>query len=171
MSVLHAGASVLRSSSRAVTVSELPQLGGLIGTMGRVLAETKGQGLSAPQLGEPLRLFMLAPSKGGGEPLVVINPRIVRRSREQSRGWEACLSIPDYAAVVPRAHTVEVDYKTRSWKRVSRVLKGDHARVFQHELDHLDGVLFTERAEMKTFTHVDHVAECAEALDLRCDPG
>ena len=126
----------------------------LLREMARSLTTTNGMGLSAPQLGESLRLCMLAAGTSSHLPLTMLNPRLVRTSRDTSVGWETCLSVPDYAALVTRPRRVEAEYETLDGERVTRRLSGDAARVFQHELDHLDGILFTSRMHPGSFVHV-----------------
>ena len=89
---------------------------------------------------------------------MVVNPRVHRWSRSRSIGWEACLSVPDYAALVVRPKRIDVEYITCNdeaelMESMSGVLSGSMARVFLHELDHLDGVLYTERMIPSSFTH------------------
>ena len=148
-----AGARALRSASRAVRPDELGALKPLLGAMQRVLNKKKAQGICAPQLGSPVRLFMLARDEEQ-PPLVAINPRILRRSRERDVDWESCLSVPDHAALVSRPSRVSVEYSTLDGETVQHVLSGNRARVFQHELDHLDGVLFTSRMIESSFAHL-----------------
>ena len=88
-------------------------------------------------------------------PLVVLNPRILRRSKVHDLDWEGCLSIPDYAALVARPRRISVAYETLDGEYVEDcTLSSNAARVFQHEVDHLDGVLYTERMIPSSLTHV-----------------
>ena len=150
-----AGARVLRTAARAVRPDEYRELTPLLDAMKRTAKHENAQGLCAPQLGESLRLFMLAADAQGGEPpLVAINPHILRRSRSREIGWEACLSVPDYAALVSRPSRISVSYETLEGEHVrEQILTGNRARVFQHEVDHLDGVLFTSRMILMSMTH------------------
>ena len=176
-----AGSSVLHTTSSPVA---LPQpddrradLQSLLDDMTAVLEESDGMGLSAPQLGVPLRLFMIARGTGARRrsrrlardehgsmpdghrrpPRIMVNPRIVKASRAWSVGWETCLSVPDYGALVVRPSRLEVEYERVDGTRVARVLAGDRARVFHHELDHLDGILFTARMFAPSFAHVSQL--------------
>ncbi len=152
-----AGSAVLRGASRAVRHAELPSLSPLLRDMEEYLVSTRSRGIASPQLGVPLRLFMISSQCDGrapdGRTLAVLNPRVVRSSRSAVSEWEGCLSVPDYAAMVSRPRSVDVEYETLAGATVRRVLTGDYARVFQHELDHLDGILFTQRADLATLTH------------------
>ena len=165
------GASVLRQVCEPVRRSQLASVSPLLGEMTRMLTLHKGQGLAAPQLGVSLRLFMLAPERRNGRPLVVLNPRVLRTSRAYGVDWEACLSVPGHGALVERPQSVDVAFDTLSGTTVECVLRGDRARAFQHECDHLDGVLYTSRMFVSSYaplSQLDSEAERAkfEALYL-----
>jgi peptide deformylase len=150
-----AGSPILRSVSKAVASRhDSPALKSLLAHMQSTLKAHNGQGISAPQLGKAVRAFMLAGEEDGGPPLVVINPRILRRSSSHSIDWESCLSIPDVAALVSRPQRIDAEYETFEGEAVRCVFSGDRARVFQHELDHLDGVLYTARCIPASLAHV-----------------
>lgn len=96
-----------------------------------------GAGLAAPQCGFPYRIFVMA----GG--LVCVNPAILEASEETVRDREGCLSFPGFTLPIARPKTVRVEYYTVAGERKEEVFTGATARVFQHELDHLNGKLFT----------------------------
>ena len=77
----------------------------------------------------------------------MINPRIVARSLETEKGWEGCLSVPGIRGLVPRYTTIQVEYTGRDGILYQQTLTDFVARIFQHELDHLDGILFLDRVE------------------------
>ncbi len=77
----------------------------------------------------------------------MINPRIIARSSEVVKGWEGCLSVPGIRGLVPRAQAIEVEYTSRDGQLHRQELTGFVARIFQHEYDHLDGIVFLERVE------------------------
>ena len=176
-----AGSHALRGPSRAVTRAEIPELKPLIAAMQDHVAKEKAQGLCAPQMGEPLRLFLFKPDSKDAdadeyyeddeeeeaEPTVVLNPQILKRSQVQDVDWESCLSVPDHGALVYRPQKVMVSYETLDGETVERTLKGNDARVFQHEYDHLDGILYTSRMIAKSFTHMDILKddEAREAVE------
>jgi peptide deformylase len=81
------------------------------------------------------------------EPTAMINPRIIARSSEVVKGWEGCLSIPGIRGLVPRSQAVEVEYTSRDSQLQRQELTGFVARIFQHEYDHLDGIVFLDRVE------------------------
>lgn len=76
-----------------------------------------------------------------------MNPTIVSHSDETEKDWEGCLSIPGVRALVPRWKSIEVSYQTRDGKKVTKTFESFLARIFQHELDHLDGLVFLDRLE------------------------
>jgi len=108
-----------------------------------------GVGIAAPQIGELQRVVIvdctraMRPCKNHGR-LRMVNPVVVEREGE-ALGREGCLSVPDWVGVVPRAKRVSVSYQDANGDSVSLETSGFEARVIQHEIDHLDGVLFTDR--------------------------
>jgi peptide deformylase len=81
------------------------------------------------------------------EPLVVVNPEIVERSEERVNGWEGCLSIPGLRGEVPRHERIVARFQDREGGRLVREFRGFVARIFQHEDDHLRGIVFLDRLE------------------------
>lgn len=124
----------------------------LIDDMVDTMREAPGIGLAAPQVGVLLRVIVCEV----GENLhVLVNPEVVRAEGEQVAD-EGCLSIPGYLGEVKRAMKVVVKGKNRSGKEVRIKAEGLLARCFQHEIDHVDGVLFTDRlTDPRTFRKVD----------------
>jgi peptide deformylase len=123
--------------------SELSQL---VDDMLETMYEAPGIGLAAIQVGVPRRLLVIDLAKEGEEPapLVFINPKIIRSSDERSTYEEGCLSIPDYYAEVERPATITVTSLDRTGKEVTTEADGLLATCLQHEIDHLDGVLFID---------------------------
>lgn len=122
--------------------------------------KTNGVGIAAPQVGEAKRLFIVAsrpnlryPQAPQMEPTPMINPRLVAHSDTKITGWEGCLSVPDQRGEVDRFQEIEVEYGDRHGNLQRRVFTDFVARIFQHELDHLDGTVF-----------VDHVADPSTLL-------
>lgn len=108
--------------------------------------DAPGIGLAAIQVGEPLRMLVLDLAKEGEEPAprVVINPQVLSRSDERAVYEEGCLSIPDYYAEVERPSAVRVKYLDENGKEQEVEADGLLATCLQHEIDHLDGVLFID---------------------------
>lgn len=116
--------------------------------------ESNGVGIAAPQVGESLRLFIVAsrpnlryPNAPQMEPVAMINPRILSHSDDTEKGWEGCLSVPGIRGLVPRYQAIEVAYTGRDGRSHQQTLTDFVARIFQHELDHLDGKVFLDRVE------------------------
>jgi peptide deformylase len=111
-------------------------------------------GIAAPQAAQSDRLFIVAsrpnlryPQAPNMEPTAMINPRIVDASRETVKDWEGCLSIPGIRGLVPRSRAIEIEYTSRDGKLQRQELTYFVARIFQHEHDHLDGIVFLDRVE------------------------
>jgi peptide deformylase len=116
----------------------------LLDDMTETMHEAKGVGLAAPQIGIAKRLITVAP--GEEEPVwQLINPRILDASGE-AVDVEGCLSIPGVYGEVPRYEQITVEAQDRDGQMLKLNLSGFHARIFQHEIDHLDGILFIDRA-------------------------
>jgi peptide deformylase len=118
----------------------------------RIMKLANGVGLAAPQVGYGLRLFVMAPE--GIRPTAFINPVIVKAEGEQI-GQEGCLSIPGLYGDVTRAQYVEIEAYDRKGRPYTYELEGIQARVAQHEIDHLDGVLFIDKVDPATL-HWSH---------------
>ena len=113
---------------------------------------SKGVGIAAPQISQSYRIFIVASHPSGRyphaptmPPTAMINPCILNHSREMTKDWEGCLSVPNTRGLVPRYRQIEVAYTTRTGETVQTVLNDFVARIFQHELDHLNGIIFTDR--------------------------
>lgn len=113
----------------------------LILDMGKTMKEKDGAGLAAPQVGESIRLIVVNTKDGV---LALINPKITRRSWGKELGEEGCLSVPDFFAKVRRHKKIKVIYCDENNKQVKLSAAGLFARVIQHEIDHLNGVLFID---------------------------
>jgi peptide deformylase len=144
-------AQVLRRKARKVT-SFGSELQTLIDDMIETMRVAPGVGLAAPQIDVPSRVIVVefgdeedeeAPKKL----YTLVNPEIVRPSEEMILAAEACLSIPGFAGEVERYEAIQVKALNRQGKPVRIKAKGWLARIFQHEVDHLDGVLYIDRAQ------------------------
>ena len=117
--------------------------------MVRTMIEEEGVGLAAPQVAESMRLFSYwvpeTDDEPGIAPTVLINPEIRPVGDEVEEGWEGCLSIPGLRGLVPRFRRIKVRARSVEGTPVSLTANGFHARVIQHEFDHLDGVVFLDR--------------------------
>ncbi|MEA2552388.1 MAG: peptide deformylase [Fimbriimonadaceae bacterium] len=133
----------------------------LIDDMMRSMKMANGIGLAAPQLGHLHRIIVIAPD--GMKPTALINPRVTLKEGEQT-GLEGCLSIPGLYGEVKRAAKVEVEALDRQGREVVYEMEGMPARVVQHEIDHLDGILFIDKVDASTlhWSHPDGEAVQAE---------
>ena len=148
------GHPVLRRVAERIADSALPALQALVDDMLATVAAADGVGLAAPQLFESRRLIIIAsrpspryPHAPEMEPTIMINPELLWSSAEVEPGWEGCLSIPGMRGLVPRHRIVGVRYLTRDGVAREAEYEGFLARVFQHEFDHLEGVLYVDRLE------------------------
>lgn len=124
------------------------ELRDLLKNMRSLMIKAKGIGLSANQVGLPHRFFIAQLEGHDGKPkfYAVFNPKIKKASKETSKFEEGCLSIPETLGIVERPIEVEIEAQDSKGKKVKMRAWGLLARVFQHEMDHLDGVLFTDKA-------------------------
>ena len=126
----------------------------LIDSLVATAAAANGVGIAAPQVSQPHRLFIVAsrpspryPHAPVMEPTAMINPQILAHSSERVKDWEGCLSIPGLRGLVPRYQAIKVEYTDRNGQLQRQDLTDFVARIFQHELDHLDGIFFLDRIE------------------------
>jgi peptide deformylase len=146
------GNPILRQKARLVEDFNDPTLSALIDSLLTTVASANGVGIAAPQVSQSYRLFVIAsrpsiryPHAPTMQPTVMINPQIIAYSEEKVKDWEGCLSIPGLRGLVPRYQAIEVDYYNREGQRQRQILTDFVARIFQHELDHLDGWVFLDR--------------------------
>lgn len=92
-----------------------------------------------------------------------VNPKLTYASKETVKDFEGCLSIPHYVGVVPRSREIHVAYEDLFGNKREIVLKDYAARIFQHELDHLSGILYIDRIKPITFMHEDQVLELSQS--------
>ena len=135
---------------------EDPEIQDLLDDMLDTLSDYEGAGLAAPQVHVPLRIVAFVPQPDA-EPLVLVNPEVTFLTDAMLRSYEGCLSIPDMRAAVNRVGKLRVDALDRQGERISLELEGFPAIAVQHECDHLDGVLFVDRCDLRTFTFVDEL--------------
>jgi peptide deformylase len=142
---------ILRRKARKVTEFG-PELQMLVDNMVETMREAPGVGLAAPQVDSPLRLIVVEYGSDEDEEAprklyIIANPEITRFSAETEIGTEGCLSIPGVVGDVERSLSIVVKGLNRQGKPIKVKAEGWLARIFQHEIDHLDGVLFVDRAK------------------------
>lgn len=148
------GAEVLRLQAKEVKNMHADEMQLIADDMFTTLADTNGVGIAAPQISASWRMMILAsrpseryPQAPEMDPTLMINPSFEPLSETQEKDWEGCLSIPGIRAKVPRYTQVKVSYTDTLGKLVEQTLDGFVARVFQHEYDHLDGLVYLDRVE------------------------
>jgi len=132
--------SVLRKKCQEVKVIT-PEIKELGWDMVEAMQEKEGVGLAAPQVGETKRIIVVQAER----PLVFFNPKIIKKTKETEVAEEGCLSFPGLWLKVKRAKGVEIEVLDQNGEKIRIKVDGFPARVFQHEIDHLDGVLFIDR--------------------------
>src|SRR5687767_5316268 len=150
--VLRMGHPVLREKAKAVENVGTPELRALVADMKETMAAKNGAGLAAPQIGVGQRVVIFGvdhnPRYPDAEPVpftVLVNPKIVMLTREVEEDWEGCLSVPGMRGVVPRYTKLRYSGFDEEGNPIEREAEGFHARVVQHECDHLDGILYPQR--------------------------
>lgn len=162
------GHPVLARPAQPVEDARSPEIRRLIADMIDNMEDASGAGLAAPQVHVPLRLviFHAPPLRTEGEavPLtVLINPVIEPLDDEMRVAYEGCLSLPGLTGAVPRWNRIRYRGVGRDGEPIERVAEGFHARVVQHECDHLDGVLYPARmTDLTTFGFVEEVRRSME---------
>ncbi|VEP15892.1 Peptide deformylase 2 [Hyella patelloides LEGE 07179] len=154
MHIAQIGNPVLRNIAQTVNKANDSEIVKLANNLITTAEAANGVGIAAPQVAQSYRLFIMAsrpsiryPHAPKMSPTAVINPVILGHSDEIIKDWEGCLSVPNVRGLVPRYKTVEVEYTDINGERKQRVLTDFVARIFQHELDHLDGILFIDRVQ------------------------
>jgi peptide deformylase len=151
----------LRKISRAVTEFG-PELAALSRRMLELMREAKGVGLAAPQVGKNIRMFVMNATGEAGDDRVLVNPVLSVPDGEES-GEEGCLSIPDIKVDVMRSKTMKLSAQDVTGKPVEYLETGYIARVWQHETDHLNGVLLLDRmSTLAKMTHRRKIKEMEE---------
>lgn len=152
LAIAQLGHPVLREIARRVEQHQ--EVKSLADDMLVTVADANGVGLAAPQVYHSERVMLIAsrpnsryPKAPVMLPTIMINPELCEASTEQEYGWEGCLSIPGIRGWVPRATTIQVRYETLTGTLVEKTLDGFVARIFLHELDHLDGFTFLDRLD------------------------
>ncbi len=148
------GHPVLRTPANPVDLPANESLRAFAEDLLATMRDADGVGIAAPQVYESSSVFIVAskpnpryPDAPLMEPIVVVNPEIVWRSDEIVKGWEGCLSIPGIRGLVPRNRRIRARYATLDGEEVEREFDDFVARVFQHEDDHLRGIVFLDRLE------------------------
>jgi peptide deformylase len=150
--VLRMGHPTLKSVSAPVERFGTPELRELVRDMDDTMRALNGAGIAAPQIGVPLRVVIFEvtanPRYPQAEPVpytVLVNPVLEPLGDQQEDGWEGCLSVPGLRGLVPRYARLRYRGFDLEGRPIDRTVSGFHARVVQHETDHLDGILYPMR--------------------------
>jgi len=138
--------SVLKKQAKVVTTIGVKERR-LIQDMVDTLYHEDGVGLAAPQVGISKRIIVISPRALPGEERVYLNPEILARSPEEELGLEGCLSLPGISGEVPRAKRIKFQAMDLNRSLVTEEAEGFRARVIQHEIDHLNGILLIDRLD------------------------
>jgi len=171
--VLRMGDARLLERSREVDRFDTPELHALLQDMHDTMEALSGAGLAAPQIAVPLRVVVFGLKRNPRYPdaeevpyTVLINPLLVPVGGEMEDGWEGCLSVPGMRGLVPRYRSLRYRGYDQYGNPIDRTVSGFHARVVQHEVDHLDGVLYPMRiADMRNFGFHDVLFPDQPAVD------
>lgn len=152
--VLKMGEPLLLQRAEEVIELDTPALHALIADMDDTMREKNGAGIAAPQIGVSLRVVIFEVSANPRYPdaetvpyTVLINPIITPLSMETAAGWEGCLSVPGLRGVVARYRHIRYQGVDQFGQTIDRTVSDVHARVVQHECDHLDGILYPMRID------------------------
>ena len=146
------GDPILTSQSKEMSLEEISKSTKLTQEMRNLIQRHSYKGLAAPQVFFPYRLFIMAPYRGAfyetsrRDSTVVINPQIIQVSRNTDLSKESCVSVPGFTGLVTRSETVWVEYTLPPGKIIRDKFSGFLSKVFQHEFDHLNGILFLSKA-------------------------
>ncbi len=161
--LLRMGHPLLLQHAEPVTAFGTPELAELLQDMRDTMADEEGAGLAAPQIGVSLQVVIFGSANNPRYPdapavpfTVLINPELTPLGDEEQAGWEGCLSVPGMRGVVPRWQRLHYAGFDAQGVRFERTVEGFHARVVQHEVDHLLGVLYPQRIrDMRQFGFTD----------------
>jgi peptide deformylase len=161
--VLRMGDPRLLEKSRAVEAFDTAELHALVDDMRDTMAHLNGAGIAAPQIGVPLRVVIFGVHRNPRYPdaeevpdTVLVNPVLRPLGEEMVEGWEGCLSVPGMRGLVPRYRELHYRGFDERGREIDRTVAGFHAVVVQHEVDHLDGILYPMRIrDLAKFGFID----------------
>ena len=173
--ILRMGDPRLLEIAEPVQHFDTPTLHALLADMFETMKAANGAGLAAPQIGVPLRVVIFGysdlnlryPDAPNVPQTVLINPVLEALSEELEDGWEGCLSVPGLRGIVPRHARLRYRGCDAQGQAFERTVEGFHARVVQHECDHLDGILYPMR--IRDFTRFGYTEVLFPGLDTADD--
>jgi peptide deformylase len=174
LEIVQVGEPVLRLKARSLSQDDIlgSDVQNLIESMRNAMRDAPGVGLAAPQIGVPVQVAViedrpeyiekLAPDHAAKRQRtavpfhVLINPKLVIEDSETAEFFEGCLSLSGFTAIVPRALRVRVECLNERAEAVAIVAEGWYARILQHEIDHLNGILYIDRMKSRSFSTQDN---------------
>jgi peptide deformylase len=174
LDIVQAGEAVLRRKARCLSSEEIlgPYIQDLIESMRETMRGAPGVGVAAPQIGLPLQLAVIEDLPEYIEKIppeqamerqrnaipfhVLINPKLIIEGDEAAEFFEGCLSLAGFTAIVPRAMRVRVECLNEQAEPVVIAAEGWYARILQHEIDHLNGILYIDRMKSRSFSTLDN---------------
>jgi peptide deformylase len=160
------GHPLLRQVAAPVERARAQELSELVADLDDTMRALNGAGIAAPQIGVSLRVVIFELKDNPRYPqitpipfTVLVNPELTALGEEMDEGWEGCLSVPGMRGLVPRYRHLRYRGFDQNFVPIDRTVEGFHARVVQHEVDHLDGVLYPQRIrDLRTFGFEDALA-------------
>lgn len=160
------GHPLLRQVAAPVAELGTAELAALIADLDETMRALSGAGIAAPQIGVSLRVVIFEVQENPRYPQVapvpytaLVNPVLTPLDESQEEGWEGCLSVPGMRGLVPRYRRLRYRGFTPEGAAIDRTVEGFHARVVQHEVDHLDGILYPQRIrDLRSFGFEDALA-------------
>lgn len=159
LKIVELGDKILRTKAKSVSIKDIKtkKFQNFCDDLILTCKDSGGVGIASPQVGISQRVFIVwsRPNKRYKripcmDPLVVINPKIISFSKNKTKMYEGCLSIPGIRGIVERSLSVETEFINREGKIVKIKFQKFPARIFQHEFDHLNGIVFLDRADSKS---------------------
>lgn len=171
--ILRMGDARLLRIAEKVTVFDSAELAHLLIDMRDTMRAANGVGLAAPQIGVNLQIVIFGVKHNSRYPdaedvpfTVLINPVLMPQSNDRQNDWEGCLSVPGMRGSVPRFTQIQYRGVDQFGAKIDRTVSGFHARVVQHECDHLNGILYPMRIEnMARFGYTDTLFSCSGKED------
>jgi peptide deformylase len=175
--VLRMGDPRLLAIAEPVAAFDTPQLHALVGDLMDTMQAEDGAGLAAPQIGVGLRVVVFGfeinsryPDADAVPETVLVNPLIEPLADGKDDDWEGCLSVPGLRGVVPRYSHIRYSGFDHQGNAIEREARGFHARVVQHECDHLDGILYPQRmTDMRLFGFNETLESIGQLHPMPCD--
>lgn len=166
--IVKIGHPVLRKKTEAISLSQIKDIRfqTFLRQMVETMHEAQGVGLAANQVGRGINTLVLEcdheneryPDRDSVPLQMWMNARIVKYSKRVTEDWEGCLSIPGYRGLVPRAEEVTFEAVNEKGENLTQTVSGFHARIIQHEVDHLNGLFYVDRMkDLKSWTHVEEM--------------